>query len=653
MFQPISGIYFQEYKMKKKKQIPQKNISKKISLKTSYAPVRRDYIGLFLILVITFIVYGVSLSNGFVNWDDDKYIQNNPLITSIDLKALFSKYVMGNYHPLTMLGYAIEYQFFGLNAAGYHVINLLLHLVNTLLVFYAVFYLSNKTIVALIACLFFGIHPMHVESVAWASELKDLLYSFFFLASYIFYLKYVKEQSKKFYFFSLLLFLCSLLSKGMAVSLPVVLLLTDYFKGRKITRQTVIEKIPFFLLAIIFGIIAVYAQKSLGATESTVFPFTQRILFAGYAFINYLIKLLIPLGLSSYYPYPVKVGASVPAPYYIYMIILLGLAIYLFYFHRHSKKIIFGTVFFTVTIFFVLQLLPVGDTIMADRYCYIPSIGLFFLAGEGFYWLWSKKKKLVPVILAGAFIIFFSVQTYARCRVWQNGLTLWNDVIDKYQIIPAAYYNRGLYFFNENQDQEALSDFNKAIELKPDYADAYNNRGSLFIKQGKTDAALNDLNKAISYNRNFIQSYFNRGFLLYQKKQFAEALMDYNKVIELNPDAEKLTVVYNLIAILYMNEKKYNEALDNLNKAIKLRPDFAEAINNRGSLLMKQEKYEEAIRDFTTAIEFRPDYTEAYFNRGIAEFNSGKKDAGCRDWQRASSLGYQPATEAYKNNQCH
>ncbi|HKB43191.1 MAG TPA: tetratricopeptide repeat protein, partial [Chitinophagaceae bacterium] len=431
------------------------------------------------------------------------------------------------------------------------------------------------------------------------------------------------------------------------------LLLTDYFKGRKINRQTIIEKLPFFLLAIIFGIVAVYAQKTLGATESTVFPLPQRVIFAGYSFITYFIKLLMPLNLSSYYPYPIKVGGIIPAQYYIYLVIVLGLIIYISCFHRYSKKIIFGTAFFTGTIFFVLQLLPVGDTVMADRYCYIPSIGIFFLAGEGFYWLWNKNRKSISVILTSAFIIFFSVQTYARCRVWENGLTLWNDVINKYKIIPAAYYNRGLYLFNENQDKEALNNFNKSIELKPDYADAYNNRGSLFIKQGKTDEALIDLNKAISYNTNFIQSYFNRGFLLYQKKQYAEALMDYNKVIELKPDAEKLTIVYNLMGLLYMSEKKYKEALDNFNKAIELKPDFAEAINNRGSLWIRQGKYEEAIRNFSTAIEFRSDYAEAFFNRGIAEFNSGKKDAGCQDWQRAASLGYQPATEAYRNNQCH
>jgi hypothetical protein len=343
-----------------------------------------------------------------VNWDDDKYIQNNPLITSIDLKVLFSTYVMGNYHPLTMLGYAIEYQFFGLNASGYHVINLLLHLANVVLVFYTVFYLSNKTIVALIACLFFGIHPVHVESVAWVSELKDLLYGFFFLASYIFYLKFVKDENKKFYFFSLLFFLCSLLSKGMAVSLPVVLLLTDYFKGRKITRQTVIEKLPFFLLAFIFGIVAVYAQKSLGATESTVFPLPQRIIFAGYSFITYLIKLLIPLNLSSYYPYPIKVGDTIPAQYYFYLVAILGLVIYFFYFHRYSKKIIFGTVFLPLPFYSFYNCYPLAIQSWLIAIAIFLLLVYFFLPVKDFIGYGTRTGNLslsfLPVYLLFSFL---------------------------------------------------------------------------------------------------------------------------------------------------------------------------------------------------------------------------------------------------------
>lgn len=647
--------------MKKKKHTSQKISSaiketrvhpaRKPAVSAITAPSRTVYFALATILLLTFLVFRPGLSNGFVLWDDDKYIQNNALIMSIDLKALFSGYVMGNYHPLTMLVYAIGYQLFGLDATGYHTISLLLHLSNVLLVFFAVFHLAGKSIVALVAALFFGIHPMHVESVAWASELKDLLYCFFFLASYIFYLRYLKEQQKKkFLYYSLFVFLLALLSKAMAVSLPLVLLLTDYFKERKLTRQTVLEKLPFFALAIVFGIVAVMAQKSLGATESTVFPWPQRFLFAGYAYLTYLVKLLFPFQLSSYYPYPVKPGASIPLLYYFYLPFVLALTACTIYFLRTSRKIIFGLGFFTATILLVLQLLPVGDTIMADRYTYIPSIGIFYLAGEGFYWLWNRNQKTVSLLLTAVFLIFFSVQTVARCRVWQDGLSLWNDVIGKYQIIPAAYYNRGIYFFNQNQDKEALSDFNKAIELKPDYADAYNNRGSVFLRQGKLTEALDDLSKAVLFNRNLAQAYFNRGYIYFQDKKYDEAYKDYTKVIELKPDQAQLAIVYNLRALLLMNQKKYPESLSDFNKAIELKPDFIQAFNNRGSLYLAQEKSAEAIRDFTTAIEMKNDYAEAYYNRGIAEFNSGNKKGGCQDWQRAAGLGNQGAAQAFQAN---
>lgn len=351
-------------------------------------------IPLFLIILITFIAFLPVLQNGFVNFDDDRYILNNPMLASINLSDIFSSYIVGNYHPLTMLIYAIEYQFFGLNAGGYHAVSLLLHLLIVILVFYVVLSLSNRKEVALVASLLFGIHPLHVESVAWASELKDLLYTFFFLASWLCYLRYLKEPKRKFYFYCLFLFLLSLLSKGMAVSLPVVLLLTDYFKGRKLNAKAWLEKAPFFALSIIFGIVAIIAQKSGGAIQDLeVYPLVQRIAFACYGFITYLLKFVVPYELCTYYPYPLKSVAGIPGWYYIYPIVLLALIAFVFYSLRFSKKFFFGIGFFTITVFLVLQLLPVGNTIMADRYSYIPSIGIFYLAGEGFYRLWQKKKS--------------------------------------------------------------------------------------------------------------------------------------------------------------------------------------------------------------------------------------------------------------------
>jgi protein O-mannosyl-transferase len=512
------------------------------------------YAALAVIALISFFVYLPALQNGFV-WDDIYYIKNNPLIYSFNLKEIFTKIVMSCYHPVTILTLAIEYHFFGLNESGYHAVNLLLHLLNVILVFYTVLLLSDKAGIALVASLLFGIHPIHVESVAWVSELKDLLYTFFFLASYIFYLKYLKNRHKKFYFFALLLFSISLLSKAMAASLPVVLILTDYFKGRQIHIKTILEKVPFFLLAIALGVVAIIVQKSSGAiSDIAIFTFPQRLVFATYGFITYLLKLFLPLHLSAFYPYPIMRGGNIPIQYYAYLILFATLVAFVFYSLRFTKKIFFSLGFFTITVFLVLQLLPVGGAIMADRYSYIPSIGIFYLAGEGFNLLWGKKLKWIAIILLSAFTVFFSVKTYDRCGIWKNELTLWDNVISQYKNVPYAYYNRGFFFVNEKKYDRALEDFNKAIELKPNYTDAYLNRGFVFMDEKRYDRALEDFNKAIELKPNYAKAYYNRGNVFWDEKKYDRAIEDYSKAIELNPNYSEAYVNRGL-AEFYFGKK--------------------------------------------------------------------------------------------------
>ncbi len=569
----------------------------------------KNYTALAGILLISFIAYLPILHNGFV-WDDIHYIKNNPFINAINLKQIFSQYVMGNYHPVTILTLAIEHRFFGLDETGYHAVNLIFHLMNVILVFYTVFLVSGKTRVALVASLLFGIHPMHVESVAWAAELKDLLYTFFFLLSYIFYLEYLKNPKTKFYVFALLLFLISLLSKAMAASLPVILMLTDYFKGRKLKTRAILGKVPFFLIAIALGIVAVLAQKSYGAiSDVTNFAFPQRILFASYGFITYLLKLILPLNLSAFYPYPIMMGENVPALYYVYTLLFIGLVAYAVYSLRYSKKIIFGLGFFAVTIFLVLQLLPVGNVIMADRYSYIPSIGIFYLAAEGFVWLYAKKSKYAAIAVLSIFTVLFSVKTYARCGVWKNEMTLWDNVISQYQTVPIAYNNRGNFLKNENRNAEAVNDFKKAIELNPGFAEAYYNRGSVFKNENRNAEAINDFNKAIELNPGLAEAYNNRGIVLKNMMRNVEALNDYSS-------------------------------------AIRLKPDFTLAYFNRGILLYNEKRYNEAISDYTKAIDLKTDLAAAYYMRGLAEFDLNNKDACCTDLQKAANLGYQMAAEA-------
>jgi tetratricopeptide (TPR) repeat protein len=299
--------------------------------------------------------------------------------------------------------------------------------------------------------------------------------------------------------------------------------------------MSLLEKIPFFFLAIIFGLVAVSAQRSGGSTGVIDFTFPQRILFACFGFISYLYKLLLPLHLSAFYPYPVKSGESIPLQYYAYLVLFAGLIVSVLISLRYTKTIFFGIGFFALTVFLVLQLFPVGGAVIADRYSYIPSIGIFFLAGEGYYLMERKKLKMIRIIVLGLFTLFFSILTYSRCGTWKDDLTLWTDVISRDQTIEFAYTNRGIALRSEHRNDEAVSDFSRAIELKSDNALAYNNRGVIYYNEKRNDKAVNDLNKAIELKPDYAEAYNNRGNVFYDAKKYDEAIRDYSKAIKLHP----------------------------------------------------------------------------------------------------------------------
>jgi len=647
----------------------------------------KHYPFLLGILIISFIAYIPALANSFV-WDDEFYIETNRMIRAINLKELFSSYLMGNYHPLTVLSYAIEFHFFNLSPKPYHTLNIIIHLANTVLVFYAIYRLSNKPEVGLVAALLFGIHPMHIESVAWVSERKDLLYTFFFLAAYNCYLDYIKNKSKQLYFFCLAFFLLSLFSKAMAACFPVALLLTDYFKGRKMQIKVWLEKLPFFALAVTFGVVAIFAQKSHHAVaDIAIFPFIPRVVFTCYGIILYIAKLIVPFNLCAYYPYPISPGESLPVIYYIFPVLFIALVGLIIYSFRFNKKVLFGMGFFAITIFLVLQILPVGDAIIVDRYSYIPSIGIFYILAEGFYFLWSNKikrgnYKIVAIVILVVTSTALTIQTYARCSVWKDGMSLWNDVISKFQTLPAAYNNRGKLLLEQKRVEEALSDFNNAIRLEPRYpqalsnrgallvdlgrydeamkdyngaieaqpqANTYNNRGMLFVKTGKLEEALKDYNNAIAMNPYVGEFYFNRAFLFEEMKKHEEALNDYTRSLELKPG---LISAYNNMANILMSLNRNDEAAAMYDKAIQVDPNPVNAWLNKGTLLLNEKKYDESIYCYSKAIELDPASGQAFYNRGMAYSYQGKKDAGCRDFQKAISLKYEAGVTAL-NYYCH
>ncbi|GDX53215.1 O-GlcNAc transferase [Bacteroidota bacterium] len=555
----------------------------------NFASNKKLWYALAGILVLTLVSYWPSLSNGFVNLDDDRYIETNQMIRHFDLKVLFTSFWMGNYHPLVMMVYTWIYSFVQLEPKAYHTVNLILHLINTSLVLFVILELTDVFEIAVVVSLLFGIHPIHVESVAWVSELKDLMYTCFFLSSLFWYLKYLKNDfNKKYFLFSLLFFLCSLFSKGVGVSLTIVLLLVDYFKGRKMEGKVFIEKIPFFILSFIFGVVAIKAQQDLGAIQDAIFSFPQRIVFACYGFTTYILKIIIPINLSAYYPYPAKTGESIPGVYYGYPVIVIALLAGVFYSFKKTNKVFFSIGFYAITVALVLQLLPVGGAVIADRYSYIPSIGIFLLFAFGLFELYKNSSyKTIATALLLVMTASYSFMTYQRTQVWKDGMTLWSDVINKGNEVALAYNNRGVLYKQAGELEKAMKDYKHSLSLSPDNTDTWSNIGLIFWQQGLQ-------------NKNLQQ-------------------------------------VYNDTAMKY------------LNKAITLDPKFATAYSNRGSVRSTMGDNQGALEDYTKAIDFDMNFADPYYNRGIVYYNLGRKGEACNDLNKAAQLGHNIAPNAVRD----
>jgi len=588
---------------------------------------RIQILWLLAVLTITLIAYYPSFNNNFV-WDDGKYIYENNdfnLSGGEQFKNLCTKSYASNYHPLTMFSLTLDYQIGKLNPFIYHLTNVLFHLLNTALVFFFIFLLGKRINLkyyfetAIITAALFGVHTLHVESVAWVSERKDVLYTFSFLLSLINYLRYVFSQEegsnnpRKYYIYSTLFSIASLLSKGQAVSLVVTLFVIDYLLERKLlSKKVIIEKIPFFILALLFGIIAIYVQGNAVNTSVTVgHTFGERLVFAGFGFCNYIVKLILPVHLSAFYPYPDHISFI---HYLCLFVSLLIVGVTVYYFKQY-KKLVFGVLFFTVNIALVLQVLPVGNCIMADRYSYVPSIGFFFLFGLLYNFIANKSgqyKKPIMLFLA-AYMLLLAGITFTRVQVWKDNISLWDDIIEKYDNIDIAYYNRGKAKQILKKYKDAILDYDQAIVLNPNYYKAYNNRGNIKKLSKRYQEAILDYDRTIAINPNYSEAYYNRGNTKYLLKRYQEAISDYNQTIVLSPTF--YSAYYNRGNAKNIL-KKYQEAILDFNQAIALNPNYSEAYHNRGHTKNSIRKHQEAISDFDQAIVLNPNYQDAYLNRG-------------------------------------
>ena len=483
---------------------------------------------------------------------------------------MFTTPINGTYVPLPLLSFAIEYNFFGSDPLPYHISNLVLHLVCTLLVFYFLRLLKLDSIYAAFGALLFGIHPMHVESVAWITERKDLLYTLFYLGSMIFYLLYIQKDNQKWrlLYLSIIFFILSLFSKIQAVALPIGLLLIDYYLERPLKYRLAFEKIPFFLLSLLFGIAGILILKKQGVLQiNETYTFFQRTFFGLYALSSYILKFFAPFNLSAFYPFPVSPDQPLPLLYYLNPLFLLLVGVLVYQSARYTRAVVFGSLFFLFNIIFLLQIVSAGIAFLADRFTYIPYIGLIFIVAWTIEKLVKKKKGIKYILfpVLSIFIILFISLTFNRCKIWENGLTLWTDVIEKYPMgntIP--YLNRGNVYMNSGQYEKAIADYSAVSEINPKNETGYLNTGFIYYQQKNFDKAIEVSLKGLKANPGNVMLYDNLAYYYFEKGDYENAVSNFRRCLEIDGnkfDAELgLAVSYYCEGDINNSKRYFNEA---------------------------------------------------------------------------------------------
>ncbi len=604
------------------------------------------------VALLAFAVYLPALRNDFLNWDDNVYVVDNPFIRSFNVnlfKGAFCQFTASNWHPLTWLSHALDYAVWGMNPVGHHLTNIVLHGVNTFLVVLLIVmlleaarqslagqggtgFLNDRTILVVGGGtgLLFGLHPLHVESVAWVAERKDLLCALFYLLSVMIYVKYgaagrnERDRGNGFfrlrdkrYWFALGFFILALLSKPMAVSLPLVFLILDWHPLNRISsfrsfQLALAEKLPFATLSFISSLLTVLAQKSGGALvafESE--PLLKRVIVASHSILSYLLKLILPVNLKPFYSYPRN--ASIMTSEYIAAIFLvIGITVLGIMIARKHRTMMSLWSYYVVTLMPVLGIVQVGGQAMADRYIYLPGISPFFAATLMFAWGSGKitesiqrspMYRTISWVVMSILLITLSWLTVRQIGIWNNSIIFWNHVIAQEPTrFPLAYNNRGIAYENQGRLKEALDDFNRAIAVNPSYVDAYYNRGKAFDAMGERDAAI----------------------------------ADFDKVLDLNPGNY---FACNNLGVIYGKAGSYKTAMEYFNRSITLNPEYANSYFNRGLSYFFSGRYDRALEDFNKTIDLENDFAMAYMQRGNLFFRTGRRDLAQADFQKACAMG--------------
>ncbi|MBL0310794.1 MAG: tetratricopeptide repeat protein [Bacteroidetes bacterium] len=519
----------------------------------------RNAIILTAIAIYILVLFSPAIKYDFTNWDDPDYIISNELIRDFSLEGMakiFTTPVIGMYNPLPFAVYSFVYHFWELNPQAYHLLSIILHILATIMLYKFIFRLTGRYEVATIVAILFAIHPMHVSVVTWACQIKTSLFLIFFFYGQSLYLDYIHNNYRiKFLVYAALLFILACLSKPSAVTFAPILFLVDYYLSRKIDKRLFLEKIPFFLIALGFGILTLMTHSDEGDSIFEVgqnYSLFDNFLVSNYSIVFYFEKFIYPRELSTIYGYPDS-STTLPLKYFLAIPVIPLIIWGVYRAGKFRKELIFGTLFFIIAISVLLRIVPSGFFGTANRYTYLSYTGLFFIMGQFYVYVkddkFSYAGKIKNYVIGAmlAFIVFCTWRTTIRIKVWENSITLFNDVIDKQPNVAVAYNQRAIAKNSIGDNVGALEDLTKAIELDPKYAAAYNNRGSLRDLLKNYEPALEDFNKAIEIEPDYFDAYSNRGAAKFHLDRIADALADYDSSIQIN-DGRGLTFFNRAVA---------------------------------------------------------------------------------------------------------
>lgn len=577
--------------------------------------IRSDILICLFLVLAALAVYWQIQNHEFLIWDDGKYVtENRHVLTGLNLEniswSLTTRHAC-NWHPLTWLSHMLDVQVFGMNPGAHHLTNLFIHIINSVLLFIILNRMTNRLWQSGFVAALFALHPLHVESVAWLSERKDVLSTFFWMLTLWSYAWYVERPKITRYVWVLFCFILGLMCKPMLVTMPFVLLLLDYWPLKRWTIEDgrlstmgnnmsiLWEKVPFFVLSVASSVVTLAVQQHCGAVGAlNVYSLGSRISNALVSYASYILKMFFPFHLVFLYLHPIELPMWKVAGAGLLLISISFIAVWQI---RRYPFLIVGWLWYVGTLIPVIGLVQIGRQSMADRYTYVPLIGLFILMAWGVPEMIAKwrRKKMGLNLLAVALLPVLMLISWRQVKYWENDITLYRHALDVTEKNHFAHNNLGLVLAAQGKPDEAMGHYIEALRIDPNFVIVHNNLGVVLLEQGRQEEAAMHFTKALRIDPSCAGAHNNLARMFEKQGKTVQAIRHYNHALRIDPD---FVEAHNNLANIFEKQGKTTKAIRHYNHALQLNPHFVEAHNNVGVIFTKQGRINEAESAFRAVL---------------------------------------------------